>query len=217
MHKLKSNYRKLNIDQRLYQCEKPIISLSGGIASGKSTVANLLSSKGLPLIDADKLVKEIYAQDKTKEFIANLDSSFLTKDKINFSKLRECFFSDTSLKDKIEKYIYQKLPQTFHQNYQKLEFSQYDFLIYDIPLLHEKNLTDFFDVNILVYAPRAVQLKRLLARDRCSIEVAQNILNQQLDIDSKRQKSDLILENSSNLNSLEQKVHSTISLLTETY
>lgn len=216
MHNLKSQYIKLIPDKRLYQCEKPLVALTGGIASGKSTVSQKLVSMGIPLIDADKLVKEIYQQGKTKTFVKDLDKSFVTDGEVNFPELRKAFFTNEKIKEKVETFIYQKLPIVFQSTYQKLNFSTYNFLVYDIPLLFEKNLQDLFDVNIMVYAPRETQLQRIISRDQCTIEVANSILDQQISTDSKRQKSQFVIDNSSNLEHLDTETNRIIDALTRT-
>ena len=205
MHKLKSQYKTLSQECRLYNCQRPIIALTGGIASGKSAASQYFIGQGVPLIDADKLVKEIYQQESTMEFLKNLDPQFLTNDKINFKLLRESLFNNLNLKNIIEEYIYNKLPNQFNLNYEKLDFSTFDFLIYDIPLLYEKGISSLFDMNILVYAPREIQKARLMQRDNISEQLANKILDQQMDIEVKKEKASFIIENTASFNVLNAK------------
>ncbi len=80
-------------DTRLYHIDIPIIGLTGGIATGKSTVSKMLIENGLPLICADSLVKEIYKDNEAKAFIRNLVPDAIINDEINFPALREHFFN----------------------------------------------------------------------------------------------------------------------------
>ncbi len=206
---IKPNLIKLNASQRLYHLEKPIIGLTGGIASGKSTVAQILKDKGYKIIDADQLVKKIYSKEETKDFIKSIASDCVDSDQINFSKLREQFFSDHLLKEKIERFIYQKLPDFFLKEVDPSD----SFIIYDVPLLFEKNLNSLIDFSILVYCPKNLQLERLKNRDRISNDLAKKILDNQMDIEIKKNKSDFIIDNSEDLLKLPEEVEKVLQAI----
>jgi dephospho-CoA kinase len=199
--KLKPNLIILNDKERLHGLDKPIVGLTGGIATGKSTVAKLMHQDGLCVIDADALVKKIYALAETKDFIKGLDSKFVPGDTVDFKVLRQAFFNDASLKQKIENYLYARLPATFK--------SQVDpnaqVVIYDVPLLFEKELHKLVDVSVLVYAPRETQIERLVARDKINQELANSILDHQMDIEKKRDLAAFCLDNTENLEKLSLK------------
>jgi dephospho-CoA kinase len=192
--KLKSRFSLLIPQQRLHQLQVPLIGLTGGIASGKSTVASLLSHYGLPIINADLLVKSIYARPETFSFIQNEFPDVIHEGVIKFPLLREKVFLNEKIKNQIENYIYQRLPQAFLHAYQDLQTPS--LVVYDVPLLFEKKMEHLFDLKVLVYAPRTVQMQRLQNRDKISPEMANNILNQQMDIEEKRLKADFIIDNS---------------------
>ena len=206
MHKLKSDYITLTPNNRLYGLKKPIIGLTGGIASGKSTAAVYLKNKRIPLLDADALVKEVYKEKETIKFIYNNYPSAVTNNSINFKKLREIVFNSSEDKRKITHFIYQKLPNTFMYEYNKLDFSEYDFCLYDVPLLFENQMENLFDMTTLVYSPRDTQEKRLIKRDLISKELATKILDQQMPIEDKRQKSNFIISNLGDLQDLNNEI-----------
>ena len=80
---------------RLYNCEVPLFGITGNIASGKSTVTNILREKGEVVLCADEFIKNLYKNQETIEFIKSLNQSFVnSKDEIIFSTLRETFFND---------------------------------------------------------------------------------------------------------------------------
>lgn len=191
--KLKSTFIKKDHRNRLYNTTLPIIAITGGIATGKSVVSSILKSKQLPVIDADLLVKKIYQKDKTISFIKDQYPEVMNNGEINFVKLRELFFQDEKNKKQIEDYIYKELPSTFSEELKSLPKSEVVF--YDIPLLFEKNLQNLFDLTILVYASRATQKDRLIRRDHISEDLAEQIINQQMDIEKKRTLANLIIEN----------------------
>src|SRR5690606_10373426 len=143
---------KLKPETRLHQTPVPIIGLTGGIASGKSTVSRMLVQKGIPVIDADQLIKDIYRLPETKTFVSEKCPDALKHDEIHFPTLRERFFNNPELKKDLERFLYQRLPQAFQAAYQKLGSPSY--VVYDVPLLFEKGLDRLVDLKVLVYAPR---------------------------------------------------------------
>ena len=191
--KLKKEYERLTSEQRLYQSDVPMIGLTGGIASGKSTVSRLLEAKGLTVVSADQLVKNIYKWPESIQFIKSNFPDCMTNEEINFKRLREKVFQDETTKKLIESFIYQRLPQAFHD---ELELkSNPQIIIYDVPLLFERGMGKVFDLVLLVYTPRSVQLERLKARDHISTELAEKMLSQQMDIEDKKSKSDFVINN----------------------
>lgn len=193
MKNLKAKFVKLTPDSRLYHIPVPIIGLTGGIATGKSTVAHILKEKNIPVIDADKLVKNIYQKSATLEFIIKHFPDVVIDSQIVFKSLRETVFVDQVAKKLVEDYIYALLPEEF-----KIAFNAFEkpkFIVYDVPLLFEKGLDKYIDLSVCVYAPRSEQLERLMLRDKSSHELANKILNSQMDIEEKKKKAGWVLEN----------------------
>src|SRR5687768_3002513 len=92
MTRLDPKYVKLDPKTRLHGLQVPVIGLTGGIATGKSTFSKMLEQKGAPVIDADRLVKDIYKLDETKTFIAGRCPDGLRHGEVHFPTLRERFF-----------------------------------------------------------------------------------------------------------------------------
>ena len=118
----------------------------------------------------------------------------MVQEKIDFKQLRRQVFGDDDgkKKEKLEAFLYQKLPQQFLE---KLSPSD-PAVVYDVPLLFEKNLSLLFDVKVLVYAPAELQLKRLVERDAIPVELAQKMLAGQWPIEEKKKLVDFIIDNS---------------------
>lgn len=192
--KLKAKYQRLDETSRLYGLSVPVIGLTGGIATGKTTVGHLLMTEGFSLINADHLVKDIYSLPVTFDFIEANYPSVVHQGVISFPELRAKVFTDPQVKQDIEDLIYKRLPSAFLQAYQK--FSNPEVIIYDVPLLFEKNLKQLFDLNVLVYAPRKIQLARLITRDGHTEDLAEKILDQQMDIEVKKPLADFVIQNS---------------------
>lgn len=192
--KLKSKFIKLSPHQRLYHLDIPVIGLTGGIATGKSTVAKYLAQKNIPVINADHLVKDIYRMKEVQHYIETHHPEVVHQGEIQFPQLREKVFKNKDVKVEIEKLIYSHLPEAFKQAYSKFLHPQV--VVYDVPLLFEKNMSSLFDLNVLVYAPRRIQRDRLMMRDNHHEAMADTILDQQMSIEDKKTKADLIIDNS---------------------
>lgn len=213
MSKLNSTYIRLQPNQRLYQCPVPIIAITGSIATGKSSVSKLLTQLGFKVIDADLLVKKIYLKQDIISLVATHCSKAYMNDQINFKILRSQFFSNEVLKTTLETAIYKHLEDEFMACAQSAIKEGAHFLFYDVPLLFEKNIVEKVDLAVTVYASRSVQLDRLTARDNINMDLALKLVNSQMDIEEKKRRSDLIIDNQSSLKSLESEVFKFIKIL----
>lgn len=203
--KLKSQWNKLTPEKRLHHMKVPVIGLTGGIATGKSTVATLLMEKGLPVINADHLVKDIYSRPETNEFIRTNYPHVMRGHDIDFRKLRELVFSAEFVKEEVEAFLYARMPEAFATAYEKL--GKPELVIYDVPLLFEKHLDTVVDMKVLVYAPAKIQKARLMERDGHEEAMALTIMGSQIDIEDKREKSDVVIDNSGTLVELTEEVN----------
>jgi dephospho-CoA kinase len=193
MRKLKNKWITKNPATRLYSIPVPIVGLTGGIATGKSTVANLFLSENIPVIDADQLVKGIYRKDESVAFIKKQFPEAIDENGINFKSLREVAFKTPENQHLIEQFIYAQMPQAFTEAFQS--FSKPEFMVYDVPLLFEKKLNEKVDVSVCTYSPWAIQLARLIQRDQIKEELAQTILSRQMSIEDKKAISSLVIKN----------------------
>lgn len=199
---------QLDDKQRLYGSAIPIVGLTGGIGTGKSTISQMLVKNGLNVIDADLLVKGIYQKNESIEFIHKLIPEAIINDVINFPLLREKVFQDTKLKKIVEDFIYKRLPEAFLE---KLKlYPNAKFVIYDAPLLFENKLHLNVDLTVLVYTDEKTQLERALKRDQSKKEVIQNIIKAQLPIENKKKMADFIIDNSGTLMSSKTQVNELI-------
>lgn len=193
--KLKKKFISLKKEKRLYEMPCPIVGLTGGIATGKSTVSKVLREKNFPIIDADALVKEVYKSEESLEHLKKYYSQVVNdENEINFKLLREYFFQDIQIQNDIESLIYRQLPEIFVKAYKELGSPKV--IIYDVPLLFEKNLAPFIDFKTVVYCPRAKQVERLMARDGIEKDLACKILAKQDDIEEKAKNADFVIDNS---------------------
>lgn len=211
--KLKQKYITLDSDTRLYGLSIPIIGLTGSIATGKSTVSNHLKKLGFPLIDADELVHKIYKDQSTITLVNSLSPQSIKDEEIHFPTLREAFFKDEFIQQKLENHIYARLPSEFEKA-MKL-FNAPSFVVYDVPLLFEKKLKPLIDVSVCVYCSEETQIQRLIARDKISQDLAKSILDKQISIEQKRKQSDHIINNNGDLDDISMKIQDVTLLLFE--
>jgi dephospho-CoA kinase len=203
-HQLLQNFYPLTAEKRLHEIPSPIVAITGGIASGKSTVVEELQRLGQHIISADKLIKEIYTKIEAKEFIKLHKSQAINNQEINFKILREETFNDLKFKEILEKFLYSKLPEIFWSNYKK--FNSPKFFFYEVPLLFEKKLNPLVDLIVLVHSDPKEQLRRIELRDQSTLETNQKILKSQLPYEAKKEFAHYIIENNTNLDHLKLEV-----------
>jgi dephospho-CoA kinase len=211
MKKLKNKWVTKDPSTRLYQIPVPIIGLTGGIATGKTTIAQFFRDESIPVIDADKLVKEIYQKKESFDFVSQHFLAAIVDNAIHFKTLRELAFKTPENQLKLESFIYAQMPKAFTDAYSL--FGKHEFIVYDVPLLFEKGLYTKTDVSVCAYTPRALQLQRLVKRDNITIELAEVILNKQMDIEEKKKKSDLFIENTGDLKMLRENFDNLLSTI----
>lgn len=200
---LKSQFINLTPDTRYYKCPNPIIALTGGISTGKSTASDFLKDYNLCVISADSLIHEIYSKQETKNFIQNLCPSTIENNTIDFKELRRIFFSDHDIKNQIEHFLYKRLPAAFQQ---KLPQNKLETVIYDIPLLFEKKLESHFDQVIMITTEESIQKERLIKRDGLDLNTHQNILSSQLSLQEKCSRSNFIIYNNGTKEDLKAQI-----------
>lgn len=194
-----------------------VIGITGGIASGKSTVTKLLLKEGFKVIDADKIAREVVRIGKPayNEIVNIFGQEILESDlSINRKKLGNMVFNDSSLIDKLNKIVH---PRIFEEMKYLIEkhCKKEPVIFLDVPLLIEE-LDNFrtYDVNMdeiwLVYVEREEQLKRLMNRDKFDYEEALARINAQLPLDLKREFVTVIIDNNGEIEELKEQVKNLI-------
>ena len=183
-----------------------ILGLTGGIASGKSTVSNIFKKYGIYIADADKIAKELgNRKDVIDEIGEKISKTVIDKNgSVDRAKLKEIVFSDKSKLEILNKIYHPKIREEFKKI--KLNSSKNDIIIFDVPLLFETGMYTLCDKNILVYVNEDIQIERLIARDGITKELSKKIIDSQMSLDEKKSKSDILIENNDSLEELEKKV-----------
>ncbi len=196
-----------------------IVGLTGGIGSGKSTVVRMFEDEGAHVIDFDHLARLVVEPDKPawRDIIDYFGPEILSSDRtLNRSALAEIVFSDNKSRKTLEGFTH---PRIFKERDTLIKAIKrkdpFSIVIIDFPLLFELDLNKRFDKVILVYVPRAVQLRRLIKRDGIVKEEVEKRLDAQLPIEEKRSLSDYIIDNEGSLNDTRDQVRKVIHELRE--
>jgi dephospho-CoA kinase len=189
--------------------------LTGGIACGKSSVSQLLKSDGFNIVDADIIAKEqlnLHVQKAKKLFGEQICINGI----IDRKKLGKIVFSSKEQRVKLNNFLHPLIREEIQKQARKLDQCGVAYIM-DIPLYFESGGEYNCKFSVVVYAPKEIQLKRLMARDKISEEEALCKVNSQIDIDKKRKMGDWVIDNSSNLENLEQQTKEFIDKIKEEY
>lgn len=191
---------------------KNAIVLTGGIATGKSTVASLFMLHGFLIIDADKVAHEVL--DEEVNSIASLfGDQYISNNKVDRKKLGALIFNNKNEKEKLESLVHPLIKQKIIEKAKVFELQNKPYLI-DIPLFFE---TGQYDIkrSIVVYTPKDIQIQRLMKRDSCSYEEAVVKIENQMDIEEKKLKATYIIDNSHDLKNLQDEVERVKKLIVD--
>ncbi len=183
---------------------KNAIVLTGGIGTGKSTVASLLKLYGYKVIDGDKISKEVFEEKKEK-----IKEIFNTTDR---RKIRKIVFNDKEKLKKLEKLILPEVKKRIINLSKKLEKDDIPYFV-DLPLYFEKQNYPEFKKVLLIYAPKEIQIQRVVKRDKTSVDEVKAILNNQMDIEEKKLLADFVIDNSKDLKHLQSQIEKFLDII----
>ena len=177
------------------------VVITGGIATGKSTISKMLSSYKYKIIDADKIAHEVLDSniDLLKRYFGN---KIIENNKINRKILGGIVFNDYSKKELLQSLVHPKIRDRIYFESKKEEAKKNIYFI-DIPLFFESNRREkIYDVKdiLLVYASHEMQLRRLMKRDGITKDFAFKKIQSQISIEFKRNHSNFVLENINKIN-----------------
>lgn len=182
---------------------KHAIALTGGIATGKSTVCNLLKLHGFLTIDADKIAHKLLDENSVK--IASMfGEEYVENGKVLRKKLGKIIFSNEENKLKLEALLHPLIKDKIYEESKVFESQEKPYFI-DIPLFFEKMHYPIAK-SLVVYTPEELQVQRLMQRDGINEEEAKLKISNQMSIEKKKELANLVIDNSSNLKSLQKEV-----------
>lgn len=179
------------------------IVLTGGIGTGKSTVCNILKLYGFSIIDADKIAN--YILQKEKDSIIKLFGKKYIKDNsVDKKALARLIFKNKDAKQKLENLMHPLIKKKIIEESSKLEKYKVPYII-DIPLFFETKNYPIKRVAV-VYAPKELQIQRVVNRDKLSYEEAIDRIESQLSIEKKKEKATYLIDNSKDLKNLQKEI-----------
>jgi len=184
-----------------------IIGLTGGIGTGKSTVAHLLLDLGIHCVDADRVARQLVEPGTPllAELVDHFGPELLDSGHLNRAKLRQLIFQDPSAKDWLEQKMHPLIRAEISRNLREPAFES-AYQILEAPLLFENRLESLCHSSILVDTSVELQIARAVQRDGSAPETIAAIIASQMPAEQKRLKADHIVHNSGDLADLSAQV-----------
>lgn len=173
---------------------KSVIGITGGIASGKSNVSNVIKDLGYPVIDSDQIVKKLSEKNMPlyNAYIKEFGPDYLDiKGNLDKKKLAKTVFHDVKAKERMNKISHPIIVEEIKNRINKYN----DGLIFvDIPLLYEAKLEYLCDKIICVFLKKKLQVERLMARDGIDEDYALAKIHSQMDLYMKKELADYVID-----------------------
>ncbi|RYL93812.1 dephospho-CoA kinase [Sporolactobacillus sp. THM7-4] len=185
------------------------IGLTGGIASGKSTVSHWLKNHHYPLIDADQVSRDVVAPgEKVLSDIADaFGKHMILKDGgLNRKALGELIFKDQDKRRKLNTILHPLIRKRIRERLDQLEKAGVTVVFLDIPLLFEGPLAHWVDRILVVYVSEDTQIRRLMARNGLTKEEALERITSQMPLDEKKKRADAVIDNNGSLEETEKQL-----------
>jgi dephospho-CoA kinase len=186
------------------------VGLTGGIASGKSTVAEMFVKNGAHLIDFDGLAHEVQEPGKPawKKIVNHFGERILQPDKkIDRVKLGNIVFADKEKLIELNNIVHPLVYQEWHSRLEKIcKKEKHAIVLSDIPLLFEGNMQQLFDLTILVLVAPEEQISRLIMRNGVIKEEAEKRLKSQMPISEKIELANIVIDNEGSISETEKRV-----------
>ncbi|UTR05274.1 dephospho-CoA kinase [Alkalihalobacillus sp. LMS6] len=175
------------------------IGLTGGIASGKSFVSTYLSEKGLPIIDADKIARQVVepGTPALEQIVNQFGEKILQTDgHLDRKALGSIVFASEEKRNQLNRIVHPAVREKMLHDAAAYKEEGHDTIIFDIPLLVESHLFHLVDQVWIVYVDEETQLTRLMERDGSTREEALQRIRAQIPLDQKIQYGDQVIKNS---------------------
>lgn len=175
-----------------------IIGLTGSIASGKSTVSKMFDDFTIPVVDADKISREVVTPGEAayEKVIHTFGKEIVQEDQmIDRKKLGAIIFSDEAKRQQLNNIVHPAVREKMLEQRDSFVSEGAKCVVLDIPLLFESKLTHFVDKIMVVYVDENTQLARLMERDGSEEEEAMQRIQSQIPVSEKAKLADAIIDN----------------------
>jgi dephospho-CoA kinase len=196
-----------------------LVGLTGGIASGKSTVAKILQRLGAAIVNADDLAREVVlpGREAWKEVVAAFGVDILQTDQnLDRQKLRTLIFNQPEARKRLESIIHPRVRALAEERIRQYGAAGYPVVIYEVPLLFEGKLQEWLRPVILVACNLETQTARLQKRDHLARADAEKHIAAQMSLAEKRRLADYVIENNGSLADLERQTRQILEKLKAT-
>lgn len=196
-----------------------LIGLTGGIASGKSTVSAILRRLGAQVIDADALAREIVKphQPAWNEIVTRFGKEILQSDQtLDRKKMRKLVFDEPSARKQLEAITHPKIRRLAQEKIAESAATGAPLVVYEAPLLFETGIHLWLRPVILVACDTAVQKQRLRLRDNLTEAEIEQHLRAQMNLEEKRKLADYVIENNGTPEELESTVKRLVHVILST-
>lgn len=190
------------------------LGLTGGIATGKSTVSAYIRELGIPVIDADVTAREIVepGEPAYDDIVSYFGPEILQADgTLNRAALGKIVFSYAEKLAKLNEFTHPRVFQRTQEKTATLVATGADVIVYDIPLLFEANRPDSFDAIMVVTIPRTLQIQRLMARNHFDEQEAVKRIEAQMPMAEKEARADYVIYNDGDLQTTYRQVDQIIA------
>lgn len=193
-----------------------LFGLTGGLASGKSTVAALMRARGIAVIDADQIAREVVLPGtEGNEAVVQAFGPDVRKEdgSLDRAKLADIVFNNPEQRRRLNSILHPRIAMMTQQKASQLAAEGVELACYEAALLVENGLADMFRPLVVVAVPEEVQVKRAMERDHASLEQAKARLAAQLPLSAKVAVADYVIENSGDKEALEARVDEVLSAI----
>lgn len=185
------------------------IGLTGGIGSGKSSVAKWLTEHGIPVLDADKIVHRLLVEDKelVQELVEEFGEEILTpRGLIDRKLLGSLVFGHEERRIFLEKAVHPRVLEILLQERRKLEEEGCKLCVWDVPLLYESGMEGYVDEVWVVWTGENSQLLRVSTRDKLTEEDIKKRISAQMSLADKKKRADRVIDNSGQWEATEKQL-----------
>jgi dephospho-CoA kinase len=191
-----------------------VIGLTGGIASGKSTVSTMFKKMDITVIDAD--IEARLAVQKGEPAYLKIIAEFgqeilLPNEEIDREKLGSIIFYQVEKRRLLNEIVHPEVRKRMNSKIEQAKQNKEEIVVLDIPLLFESKLTYMVDKTLLVYADRDIQLKRLMDRNSLSLEDAEARIHSQMPLQEKVSLADAVINNNGSLQDTRTQLNSILA------